>query len=71
MEYTNPLCPLCSTPGHQRPETLAHALTECEANKGFPDLLLEQLQVHVPGISFRQVLTLDLELEPSTELPLT
>ena len=66
-EYTNPLCPLCSTPGHPRPETLAHALTECEANKGFPDLLLDRLQVHAPELSFRQVQKLDLELEPSRE----
>ena len=70
-EYTNPSCPLCSIPGHPRPETLAHALTECEANNDLLALLLNQLQVHVPGLSFRQVLTLDLELEPSIELPLT
>ena len=69
--YPNPLCPLCTTPGHSRPETFAHALTECEANKDLPALLLDHLQVHIPGLAFRQLLPLDLELEDSLELPLT
>ena len=55
----------------QRPieETLEHALGECEANLGLPGRLPQVLQAHQPGACTE--VTLDLELEPSLELPMT
>ena len=52
-------------------ETLEHALGDCEANPGLPGRLLQVLQAHQPGASTRTVMTLNLELEPSLELPMT
>ena len=52
-------------------ETLEHALGDCEANLGLPGRLLQVLQAHQPGASTRTMMTLNLELEPSLELPMT
>ena len=48
-----------------------HALFTCEANQGLPAKLLTTLQGYQPGAEQRNVLTLDLEVEPSIELPFT
>ena len=52
-------------------ETLEHALGDCEANLGLPGRLLQVLQAYQPGASICTVVTLDLELEPSLERPMT
>ena len=69
IAYRNPDCQLCGTPQTRTPETLDHALYTCEANQGLPAKLLATLQRYQPGVVQRSVLTLDLELEPSLELP--
>ena len=69
--YQNPDCQLCGTPQTRRPETLDHALYTCQANQGLPAKLLSTLQRYQPGAVQCTVLTLDLELEPSLELPFT
>ena len=52
------------------PETLEHAIFTCDGNKGVPELLLKLLKMYYPTVEYHQVLTLDLELEDSMELPL-
>ena len=71
MAYQNPDCQLCGTPQTRSPETLDHALYTCEANQGIPAKLLATLQRYQPGAEQRTLLTLDLEVEPSLELPFT
>ena len=71
LAYQTPDCQLCGTPQDRSPETLAHALFSCEANLGLPAKLLRTLQGYQPGAEQNTVLTLDLELEPSLELPFT
>ena len=71
LSYPTPAFTLCGMEGERLPETLAHSLTECEANQGLPALLLALLQVYQPGANFIQVLTLNLELDPSMEMPMT
>ena len=71
MAYKNSDCQLCGTPQTRIPETLDHALYTCVANQGIPAKLLATLQRYQPGAEQRTILTLDLEVEPSLELPLT
>ena len=71
MAYQSPDCQLCGTPQSRTPETLDHALYSCEANLGLPAKLLATLQRYQPGAEQRSIMTLDLELEPSLELPFT
>ena len=71
LAYQNPDCQLCGTPQTRTPETLDHALYSCEANQGLPAQILATLWRSKPGAVQRTVMTLDLELEPSLELPFT
>ena len=71
MAYTSPNCLLCETPTGGTPETTLHALLCCEANQGLPERLLRTLRRYQPGAELRCLLTLDLDLEPSLELPFT
>ena len=64
-------CQLCGTPQARTEETLDHALFLCQANRGLPAKLLEVLQQYQPGAVQWSVMMLDLELEPSLELPFT
>ena len=52
-------------------ETLYHALGDCPANCGLLERLLQVIRVHQPGATLCTVLTLDLELNQSLELPMT
>ena len=67
--YASPVCSLCGAV--PAPETLQDALGTCETNLGLPLKMLDVLRVYQPGAELSQLLTLDLELEPSLELPLT
>ena len=69
--YANSTCQLCPQGLAPMEETLEHALMDCKANMGLPRRLLQVLQSHQPGATTRTVVTLDLELEPSLELPMT
>ena len=69
--YQSPDCQQCGSPQTRTPETLPHALYTCEANQGLPDKLPYVLQRHQPGAVQRTILTLDLDLELSLELPFT
>ena len=71
LAYTSPNCLLCETPGGGTPETVLHALLCCEANLDLPERLLRTLRRYQPGAELRCLLTLDLDLEPSLELPFT
>ena len=71
LAYTSPNCLLCETPHGGTPETVLHALLCCEANLDLPARLLRILQRYQPGAEQRCLLTLDLDLEPSLELPFT
>ena len=53
------------------PETIEHALGSCPANLGLPARLLENLRVFQPGAVPSQMLTLDFEIEPTLEFPMT
>jgi hypothetical protein len=68
----SPDCRLCGRgPGEQPvPETLPHALLDCPGNQGVPALLLALLRGYQPELQGEQVLRLDLDLDPSMELPL-
>ena len=70
-QYSTAACQLC----HQAPpaevETLHHALGDCPANQGLPERLLTVIRTYQPGSCTRSVLTLDLELDQSLELPIT
>ena len=67
--YPTPSGQLCNQGQRPIEETLEHALGECEANLGLPGRLPQVLQAHQPGACTE--VTLDLELEPSLELPMT
>ena len=69
-QYQITICALCDKAGSLTPETLLHALMECPENQELPALLLMELRATIPGITFNQVLTLDIEVEPEMELPL-
>ena len=71
MAYTSPNCLLCETPDGGTPETTLHALLRCEANMDLPEWLLRTLRRYQPGAEIECILTLDLDLEPSMELPFT
>ena len=67
--YASSVCPLCGPV--QAPETIEHALGTCEANQGLSSRMLDVLRIYQPGAELPQMLTLDLGLESSLELPLT
>ena len=69
MSYLSPDCQLCKTIGGGTPETLTHALLTCVANQDLPARLLRTLQRYQPGAQQDCILSLDLLLEPSLELP--
>ena len=69
--YTSPDCQLCGGDAATPHETLQHAMFDCQANLGLPGRLLKVLQVYQPGAVQRHVLTLDLSLDTSLELPMT
>ena len=52
-------------------ETLYHALFSCAANRGLSASLVTCLAIYIPNITPQKVLTLDFEVEPSLDLPLT
>ena len=62
--YQTPDCLLCGAPPARYPETLEHALFTCTANMGLP-------RGFQPGAEQRHMMTLDLDLDPSVELPMT
>jgi hypothetical protein len=68
----SPHCRLCGQGAGEQPvvETLQHALLDCPGNQGVPELLLSLLRGYQPGLRGEQVLTLDLDLTDSMELPL-
>ena len=67
--YQSPDCNLCDRAS--TPETMKHALGSCPANLGLPARLLELLRIYQPGAKHIQLLTLDLGLDSSLELPIT
>ena len=71
LAYNSPDCQLCETIPRKTPETVLHALLSCEANLDLPAKLLRTLRRYQPGADLRCILTLDLEVEPSLELPFT
>ena len=71
LAHLSPNCTMCETPAGGTPETALHALLSCEANRGLPQKLLQVLQRHQPGAQLQNLLTLDLAVEPSLELPFT
>ena len=70
LTYQDPSCQLCSTLEASHLESLDHALFTCKANMGLPAQLLAALQRFQPGATLNSVLTLDLEVDTSLELPL-
>ena len=68
LAYPNPNCQLCEEGPR---ETALHALLSCEANQDLPARLLRTLRRYHPGAELSNVLTLNLEVEPSLELPFT
>ena len=67
----SPNCQLCRTPDGGTPETVFHALLDCEANQDLPTRLLRTLQRYHPGAELKCLITLDLDNEPSLKLPFT
>ena len=45
-------------------------MMECPENLEIPALLLTELQSSMSGLTYTQVITLDLEFDPEKELPL-
>ena len=70
-KHASPSCLHCGVAGHRLEEDLEHALITSEGNQGLPALLLQLLRTHSPGISHEQLLSLDLNVDKSMELPLT
>jgi hypothetical protein len=70
LAYQDPSCQLCSTPEARHPESLDHAMFTCKANMGLPAQLLAAFQRLQPGATLNSILTLDLEVDTSMELPL-
>ena len=70
IQYQITICALCDKVGRQAPETLLHAMMECPENLEIPALLLTELQSSMSGLTYTQVITLDLEVESEKELPL-
>ena len=69
--YPTPDCQLCGGDAAPPHKTLQRAMLDCQANQGLPGRLLKVLQVYQPGAEQRHVLTLDLSLDTSLELPMT
>ena len=67
----SPDCQLCRTTDGGTPETVFHALLRCEANQDLPTRLMRTLQIYQPGAELKCLITLDLNIEPSLELPFT
>ena len=65
------LCALCGNGQLQVCETLIHAMVYCAGSKGIFSLLQNTLESYMPGIIPIQILTLDYDLPPHLELPLT
>ena len=70
LAYQDPSCQLCITPEASHLEFLDHTLFTCTANMGLPAQLLAALQRLQPGATLNSILTLDLEVDTSMELPL-
>ena len=72
LPKASPECQLCniSTVAVKVPETLEHAIFTCAGNMGVSELLLKLLKMYNPSVESHQVLTLDLKLDDSMELPL-
>ena len=68
LTHPSPSCQLCEE-GPQ--ETTLHALLSCMANHDLPARLLRTLRRYQPGAELSNLLTLDLEVEPTLELPFT
>jgi hypothetical protein len=68
----SPHCLLCGQGTGEQPEaeTLQHALLDCPGNKGVPERLLSLLRGYRPGLQGEQMLTLDIDVTDSMELPL-
>jgi hypothetical protein len=68
----SPACRLCGQEPGEEPaaESMHHALVTCPANRGLPALLLALLRSYIPGLKDEQLLSFDLTLEGSMELPL-
>ena len=71
LPYASPDYHLCGPDSTPVPKTLQHALGDCAANQGLPSNLLRLLQIYQPGAEQCQLMTLDLELDPELELPMT
>ena len=70
-QYASSDCQLCPQGQPTVVETLYHALGDCQANCGLLERLLQVIRVHQPGATLRTLLTLDLEIDHSLELPMT
>ena len=70
-QYASSDCKLCPQGQPPAVETLYHALGDCPANSGLIERLLQVIRVYQPGATLRTVLTLDLEIGHSLELPMT
>ena len=72
LPKVSPDCQLCNTaPGVVKShETLEHAFFTCAGNHGVTTKLLNLLRIYDQSAEYRQVLTLDLNLDDSLELPL-
>ena len=68
--YLTNACPLCNQAGGDQREDTGHALMDCEANQGTPSDLMALLRTYQPAITTRQVLALEIEVDPVMELPL-
>ena len=70
IQYQITICALCDKSGRQTPETLLHAIMECPENQEIPALLLTELQSSTPGLTYSQVISLDLDIDQEKELPI-
>jgi hypothetical protein len=68
LVHPSPNCQLCD---QGLPETTSHALIACPANGDLPARLLRTIRRYQPGAMQTTILTLNLEVEQSLELPFT
>ena len=64
-------CNLCGGDQLRMCETLTHSLVYCVGSKGIFTMLQSAIEQYIPGITPLQILTLDYEVSPSLELPVT
>ena len=68
---SSPLCVMC---GHTQPqvcESVTHAMVFCVGNLGIFYLLQNTIKQYIPSIKAQDILTLNYDVSPHLELPLT